>query len=345
MSLLAYKFTKCSVFLTMKVYTPSANIFDILYHYLRTYLYNTSYSRLYFCLDYAYKGVTYRNSLSFLNKLGYLVVVVLNVILFTILDCSKLVFSFLIILLKALLQYNRRPYVYAIRELNSLIERSYFFRPAPRIIHLVYGVGIRINPNKISKKGVLVGIFERYINDFSKDAIKLAVSDKLPSIRDTLLKDLKQIHVTSNHLDGSGRIVGHKLITNSKGFGYQIGTSNNQGYFGIKGVEFGYTPKGKVIYGHHALITDQKHASISEDWNELSVGTINEYYHKLLSGSQKNIALFEFNGCEVVVRVENIDNLIRDFGVPRLLFDVPHINNDVILAGKASGYFNDYFTV
>ena len=328
----------------MRRYTPSDSIFDILYHYFSTYLYNTSYSRLYFCLDYACGGVTYQNSLGFLKRLGYLFVAVLNVIIFTFLDCSKLVFSFLIILVKALLQYNRRPYVYAIRELNSLIEQSYFFRPVPRVIHLVYGVGIRINPNKVTKKGVLVGAFEQYVNDFSKDAMKLAVSDKFPAIRNKTLQDLKQIHVTSNHLDGSGRMVGHKLIINSKGFGYQIGTSNNQGYLGTKGVEFGYTPRGKIIYGHHALIIDQEHVSVSEDWNKLKVDTINEYYHKLLSGSQKNIELIEFNGYEAVVKFESIDKLIKDLGVPRILFDVPHIDVDVISAGKASGYFNEYFT-
>lgn len=266
--------------------------------------------------------------------------VVCNIILFTVLDCSKLIFSFLVILIKAILQGNRRPYVYAVRELNSLIEQSYFFRPVPRIIHLIYGVGIRINPNK---RGILVDIFEQYIHDFSKDAIKLAVSDKLPPLRKKLLQDLKQVHVTSDHLDGSGRVVGHKLIQNSKGFGYQIGTSNTQEYFATKSVEFGYTAGGKLIYGRPALIIDQKHASISEDWNTLKIDTINEFYHKLLSGSQKNIELIEFNGCEVTVKYVKIDDIINKWGVPRLLFDVPHISNDIISAGKASGFFNEYF--
>jgi len=343
MSLLAYRFIKHSVFLTMRKYTPSANIFDILYHYFSTYLYNSSYNRFYFCLDYVYKGVTYQNSLGFLNKLKYLSVVVLNIVLFTVLDCSKLVFSFLVILTKALLQCNRRPYVYAVRELNSLIEQSYLFRPVPRIIHLVCGVGIRINPPKTIKKGILIEAFGQYTSDFGKDAIKLAVSDKLPPMRNKLLQGLTQVHVTSNHLDGSGRVVGHKLIQNSKGFGYQIGTSNNQEYFVTKGVEFGYTAGGKHIYGQPALIVDQKHDSVSEDLNVLKIDTINEFYHKLLSGSQKNIELVEFNGCEVAVKFINIDDIINKYGVPRLLFDIPYISNDIISAGKTSGYFNEYF--
>lgn len=233
--------------------------------------------------------------------------------------------------------------MYTIRELNNVIEWSYLFRPMPRIIHLIYGVGIRINPKKIIKKGVLIEVFEQYVNDFGKDAIRVAVSDKLPAVRNKLLQDLKQVHVTSNHIDGSDRVIGHKLIHNSKGFGYQIGTSTSQEHFVTKGVEFGYTTRGKLIYGRPALIIDQNHTSVSEDWNTLQPDTIYEFYHKLLSGSQKNIELVEFNGCGVTVKFINIDEITKKYGVPKMLFDIPYIDKDTILAAKTSGYFNKYF--
>ena len=342
-SLLAYKLINCNILLTMRKYTPSTNIFDILYHYLSTYLYNSSYCRLYYCLSYIYKGVVYQSGLSFFNKLKYLSVVVLNIILFSFLDCSKLIFSFLVILIKALLQSNRRPYVYTIRELNNLIKCSYFFKPEPRIIHLVYGIGIRINPFKKIKRGELVEVFGQLVSDFGRDAIKAAVSNKLPAARIKELQDLKQVHVASKNIDGSGRVVGHNVIYNSKGFGYQLGTSNNQKYFTTKSVEFGCSVVGKSIYGRPALIIDQTHTSIAEDWNTLQSDIVCEFYHKLLSGSQKNIELFEFSGCDVTVKFINVDMVVKKYGVPKMLFDIPYIDKDTILTAKNSKLFNEYF--
>lgn len=60
--LVAYKLTGRSVFFVMRKYTPSANIFDIMYHYLSTYLYNSSYHRLYHCLYYFLGGGAYQNN-------------------------------------------------------------------------------------------------------------------------------------------------------------------------------------------------------------------------------------------------------------------------------------------
>lgn len=247
-------------------------------------------------------------------------------------------------MVKAILQNNMRPYVYIIRELNNLIWCSYLFRPAPRIIHLVYGVGIRINPVNKIKRGELVETFRQYVGDFGKDAIMVAVSDKLPAARSRLLQDLKQVHVTTNHIDGSDRLIGHKLIQNSGGFGYQIGTSSRQEHFVNKGLEFGYTAGGRLIYGKPALITDQAHSSVVEDWDPLKTNIICEFYHKLLSGSQKSIEVIEFSGLDVVVKFINVDDIVKKYGVPKLLFDIPYIDKDIILAAKTSGSFNKYFS-